>query len=161
MEENNNGFLCPSRGYHVVGIYRLHFEWVNYRRYSSQDVWEMKYRICACISCTFLTRIYPPKLGCGLCTEYYSFWRLSPRRRYCMFWNSQWRPLMFETFTMQATAHTQMRQRIGIFWLHESSQYHQFPEVGRLWHHWQITTNAASNNQSAANAIANILLSHR
>jgi hypothetical protein len=50
---------------------------------------------------------------------------------------------------------------IGIFWLHESSQHHQFPEVGRPWHHWQITVNAASDNQSAANAIANILLSHR
>jgi hypothetical protein len=29
------------------------------------------YRICACISRNFLTRIYPPQLGCGLCTEYY------------------------------------------------------------------------------------------
>jgi hypothetical protein len=47
---------------------------------------------------------------------------------------------------------------IGIFWLHESSGHHQFPEVGRLW---QITVKAASDNQSATNAIANILLSHR
>jgi hypothetical protein len=50
---------------------------------------------------------------------------------------------------------------IGIFWLHESSRHHRFPEVGRPWHYWQITVNAASDNQSAANAIANILLSHR
>jgi hypothetical protein len=50
---------------------------------------------------------------------------------------------------------------IGIFWLHESSRHHRFPEAGRPWHHWQITVNAASDNQSAANAIANILLSHR
>jgi hypothetical protein len=49
---------------------------------------------------------------------------------------------------------------IGIFWLHESSR-HRFPEVGRPWHHWQITVNDASDNQSAAYAITNILLSQR
>jgi hypothetical protein len=37
----------------------------------------------------------------------------------------------------------------------------RFPEVGRPWHHWEITVNADSNNQSAANVIANILFSHR
>jgi hypothetical protein len=42
-----------------------------------------------------------------------SFWRLSPRRRYCMLWNSQERPLVFETVILQATAHAWMRQRIG------------------------------------------------
>jgi hypothetical protein len=57
---------------------------------------------------------------------------------------------------LKATAH----RCIGIFWLHESSRHHRFPEVGRPWHHWQITVNAATDNQSAANAIANILLSH-
>jgi hypothetical protein len=31
-------------------------------------------------------------------TRNMSFWRLSPRRRYCMLWNSQWRPLVFETY---------------------------------------------------------------
>jgi hypothetical protein len=36
---------------------------------------------------------------------------------------------------------------IGIFWLHDSSRHHWFPEVGRPWHHWQITINAASDNQ--------------
>jgi hypothetical protein len=50
---------------------------------------------------------------------------------------------------------------IGIFWLHESSRYHRFPEVWRPWHHWQITVNAASDNQIAANAIGNIVPSHR
>jgi hypothetical protein len=48
-----------------------------------------KYRICACISCTFLRRIYPPKLGCGLYRNIMSFLRLSPRRRYCMLRKSQ------------------------------------------------------------------------
>jgi hypothetical protein len=32
-----------------------------------------QYRICACISLTFLTRIYPPKLGFGSYTEYCPF----------------------------------------------------------------------------------------
>jgi hypothetical protein len=50
---------------------------------------------------------------------------------------------------------------ICIFWLHESSRYHRFPEVRRPWHFWQIAVNVASDNQSATNAIANILLSHR
>jgi hypothetical protein len=62
-----------------------------------------------------------------------------------------------------ATAHMWRHQyitSISAFWLHESTQHHQFPEV-RSWHHWQITTNAASDNQSATNAITNILLSHR
>jgi hypothetical protein len=41
-----------------------------------------------------------------------SFWRLSPRRRYCMLWNSQWRPLVFETVILQAIVNTRIRQRI-------------------------------------------------
>jgi hypothetical protein len=32
---------------------------------------EKLYRICMCINHTFLTRMYPPKLGCGLYAEYY------------------------------------------------------------------------------------------
>jgi hypothetical protein len=34
---------------------------------------------------------------------------------------------------------------IGTFWFHESSRHHRFPDVGRPWHHWQITVNAASD----------------
>jgi hypothetical protein len=64
------------------------------------------------------------------------------------------------SYCTRANAPTYYRW-IGIFWLHESSRHHWFPEVGRPLHHWQITVNAASDNQSAANAIANILLSHR
>jgi hypothetical protein len=41
-----------------------------------------------------------------------SSWRLSPRRRYCMLWNSQQRPLVFEAVILQAIAHARMRQRI-------------------------------------------------
>jgi hypothetical protein len=37
---------------------------------------EKDYCICACISCTFLTRIYSPKLGCGLYTELLLNWVL-------------------------------------------------------------------------------------
>jgi hypothetical protein len=36
----------------------------------------------------FLTRIYPPELGCSF-SRIVSFLRLSPRRQYCMLWNSQ------------------------------------------------------------------------
>jgi hypothetical protein len=79
-----------------------------------------------------------------------SFWPLSPRRRYCMLWNSQWRPIVFQTVILQAVIHTRMRQRIT----RVSVCHNQFPEVGRPWHHWQIAVNVASNNKSAANAIA-------
>jgi hypothetical protein len=41
-----------------------------------------------------------------------SFWRLNLRRRYCMLWNSQQRPLVFETVILQAIAPARMRQRI-------------------------------------------------
>jgi hypothetical protein len=37
-----------------------------------------RYRICACISRTFLTRICPQKLGCGLYTEYYFLFTTEP-----------------------------------------------------------------------------------
>jgi hypothetical protein len=52
-------------------------------------------------------------------------------------------------------------QYIGIFFLHRGSWHHWFPEVRRPWHHGKITVNGASNNQSATNTIASILLSHR
>jgi hypothetical protein len=71
---------------------------------------------------------------------------------------------VFETVILQAVARANVPtyyRCIGICWLRESSRHHRFPKVGRPWHHWQITVNAASSNQSAANAIANILLSHR
>jgi hypothetical protein len=41
-----------------------------------------------------------------------SFWRLSPRRQYCMLSNSQYIPLVFETVILQDIAHARMRQRI-------------------------------------------------
>jgi hypothetical protein len=44
---------------------------------------ETRYRICVCISCTFLTRIYPPKLGCGLYTELKKKKNLDPPRKSC------------------------------------------------------------------------------
>jgi hypothetical protein len=82
-----------------------------------------------------------------------------------MLWNSQWRPLVFETVILQAIAHTRMRQHItsvsAYFDYMRVADTIDFPEVGRPWYHWQITEYAASDNQSAANAIANILLSHR
>jgi hypothetical protein len=107
-------------------------------------VYISSYRICACISRTFDN--LPSKIGCGLYTEFRNlilqekavYRRLSPWRRYCMLWNPQWRPLVADTI-----------------------DYRSIPEVGRPWHHWQINVNAASDNQSAANAIANIILSHR
>jgi hypothetical protein len=33
----------------------------------------LRYCICTCISHTFLTRIYPPKLGCGLYRFFFFF----------------------------------------------------------------------------------------
>jgi hypothetical protein len=58
-----------------------------------------------------------------------------------------------------------MRQRItgvsAYFYYMIVADTINFPEVWRPWRHWQITENAASDNQSAANAIANILHSHR
>jgi hypothetical protein len=109
----------------------------------------------------FMTRIYPPKLGCGLCTEYYVLLTTEPATPVlCIV------KLPVETVSIWDLSCTRAKSLtynwcIGIFWLHETSGHHQFPEVGRPWHHWQITVNAASDNQSAANAIANILISHR
>jgi hypothetical protein len=123
------------------------------------------YRICTCISRTFLTRIYPPKLGCGLCTEYYVLFTTEPVTPVLYVLKlpvetaSVW-DCYLASYCTCTNAPTYYRC-IGIFWLHESSRYHRFPEVGRPWHHWQITVNAASDNQSTANAIGNILLSHR
>jgi hypothetical protein len=72
---------------------------------------------------------------------------------------------VFETVILLAIAHAQMYQRItdvsAYFDYLRVADTIDFPEVGRPWHHWQITVNAASDNQSAANAVANILLSHR
>jgi hypothetical protein len=41
-----------------------------------------------------------------------SLWWLSPRRWYCMLWNSQWRLLVFETVILQAIAYMWMCQCI-------------------------------------------------
>jgi hypothetical protein len=74
----------------------------------------------------------------------------------CIFTNmGQLLRLLSSSYCTRAKAAMYYRY-IGIFWLHESSQHHRFPEVGRPWHYWQITANAASDNQSAVNAIANI-----
>jgi hypothetical protein len=108
----------------------------------------------------FLTRIYRPKLGCGLYTEYYFLLTTEPATSVLYVVK-----LPVETTSVcdcylassciRANAPTYYRC-IGIFWLHESSRHHRFPEVGRPWHHWQITVNAVSDNQSAANAITQV-----
>jgi hypothetical protein len=122
------------------------------------------YRICACISRTSWQEFNLQKWVAAYTRNIVSFWRLSPRRRDWMLWNTQQRPLVFETYLAsyctRANVPTYYRC-IGIFWLHESSRHHLFPEVGRPWHYWQITINAASDNWSATNSIANILHSHR
>jgi hypothetical protein len=136
------------------------------------------YCICMCISRTFLTRIYSPKLGCGLYTEYYVFFLEPdpPNKAIVLLTIEPAMPVLYVVKLPVETANvwdsylasyytcvnvSMYYWCIGIFWLYESSQHHQFPKVGRLWHYWQITVNAASDNQSAANAIANIVLTHR
>jgi hypothetical protein len=65
-----------------------HHSWLSIRlilRYTTSAIEKLlKYCICACIGRTFLTRIYPPKLGAAYILNIMSFLRLSPRRRYCM-----------------------------------------------------------------------------
>jgi hypothetical protein len=113
----------------------------------------------------FLTRISLQNWGCGLCTEYYVILTTEPATPVLCVVKlpvetvSVW-DCYLASYCTRANAPTYY-WCIGTFWLHESSRHHQFPEVGRPWHHWQITVNAASDHQSAANAIANILLSHR
>jgi hypothetical protein len=111
----------------------------------------------------FLT-IWPPNLGCGLCTEYFVLLTTEPVTpvlyvvKLPVETASVW-DCYLSSYCTRANAPTYYRC-IGIFCLRESSRHHQFPEVRRPWHHWQITVNTASDNQSAANAIGNILLSH-
>jgi hypothetical protein len=113
----------------------------------------------------FLTIIDPPKLGCGLCTEYYVLFTTEPATpvlyvvKIPLETASVW-DCYLASCCIYAKTPTYY-WCIGMFWLHESSRHHRFPEVGRPWHHRQITTIAASDNQSAANTITNILLSHR
>jgi hypothetical protein len=112
-----------------------------------------------------LTRIYPPKLRCGLYTEYYVLLTTEPAMpvfyvvKLPVETAGVW-DCYLTSYCARANAPTYYRC-IGIFWSHESSRHHRFPEVGRPWHHWEITVNAASDSQSAVNVIANILLSHR
>jgi hypothetical protein len=92
------------------------------------------YRICACISRTFVTRIYTTKLGAAYTRNIMSFWPLSPRRRYCMSSNSQQKPLVFETVILQAVVHARMRQRItgvSAYFNYMRVADHRFPQVGR------------------------------
>jgi hypothetical protein len=103
-------------------------------------------------------------LGCGLYTEYYVLLATEPATpvlyvvKLPVDTASVW-DCYLASYCTRANAPTYY-QCISIFWLHESSGHHRFPEVGRPWHHWQITVNAAGDNQSAANAIVD-LLSHR
>jgi hypothetical protein len=84
-----------------------------------------KYRICACISCTFWTRIYPPKLGCGLCTECYVLLMTEPATpvlyvvKLPVETASVW-DWYRASYCMRANVPTYYRC-ISIFWLHESS----------------------------------------
>jgi hypothetical protein len=55
----------------------------------------------------YLFKLDPPKKKKPL-----SFGRLSPRRRYWMLWNPQYRPLVFETVILQAIAHARRHQHI-------------------------------------------------
>jgi hypothetical protein len=109
----------------------------------------------------FFTRIYPPKFWCGLCKEYYVLLTTEPATPVLYFVKlpvetaSVWDCYLASYYT-RANALTYYRY-IGT----TPSIIDRFPEVGRLWYHWKITENAASDNQSAANAIANISLSHR
>jgi hypothetical protein len=105
--------------------------------------------IYACISRTFLTRIYTTKLGCGLYTELKT--QILPEKAIITQTTEPMMPVLYVVKLPLGTV---------------SSRHHQLSidrcsEVGRLWHHCQISINAASGNQSAANAIANILFLHR
>jgi hypothetical protein len=60
----------------------------------------------------FIDKNLPSKIGVRLKHGILSFWRLIPRRRYCMLPKSQKKPLVFETVILQAIAHARMRQRI-------------------------------------------------
>jgi hypothetical protein len=102
-----------------------------------------RYRICACVGRTFFDKNSPSKIGVRQKTRnIMSFWRLSPPRRYCMLWNSQQIPLVFETVILQDIAHARRRQRItgasAYFDYLRVAWHYQFWEVGRPWHHWQL-----------------------
>jgi hypothetical protein len=71
-----------------------------------------QYCICAWIAALFWQEITLQNWGAAYVRNITSFWRLSLRRWYCMLWNSQWRPLVFETAILQAIAHVSIRQRI-------------------------------------------------
>jgi hypothetical protein len=96
------------------------------------------YRICACKP-HFLTRISPPKLGCGKCTEYNVLLTTEPTTPVLYVVKppvetaSVW-DCYLARYCTRANAPTSYR-RIGIFWLYESSRHHRFREVGRPWHH--------------------------
>jgi hypothetical protein len=136
----------------------------NWHGENNEIVEDSEYRICA-FQPHFLTRIYPPKLVCGLCTEYYVLLTTEPATpvlcvvKLPVDTASVWDCYLANYCTRSNTPTHYWC--MGIFWLHESSRHHRFPEVWRPWHHRQITVNAASDNQSAVNATANILLSHR
>jgi hypothetical protein len=68
---------------------------------------------------------------------------------------------VFDTAILQAIAHAQIRQRIiGVLAYFNYMRVADTIDSLKLEHR-KITVNTASDNQSAANAIANILLSHK
>jgi hypothetical protein len=85
--------------------------------------------ICACISRTFLTRIYPPKLRCGLCTEYYVLLTTEPATpvlyvvKLPIETASVWDCYLASHCTRANTP--KYYWCIGIFCLHESNRNHR------------------------------------
>jgi hypothetical protein len=134
-----------------------HPVWTN--QYDVKILGLQDYRICACISRTLLTRIYFQNWWAAYTRNIMSFvdWAHDTSIVCCE--TASVLDCYLASYCTRADAPTHYRC-IGIFWLHESSRNHRFPEVGRPWNHWQITVNAAGDNWSAANAIANISLPH-
>jgi hypothetical protein len=66
---------------------------------------ERSITVFACVQATpFWHKFNLQNWGAAYARNIMSFWRLSLRHWYCMLWNSQWRPLVFETVILQAIA---------------------------------------------------------
>jgi hypothetical protein len=70
------------------------------------------YRIYTWKAALFLKEFTLQNWGVAYARNIMSFWQMSPQRRYCMLWNSQYRPLMLETVILQAAAQARIHQRI-------------------------------------------------